>query len=72
MCIFYERITSPAGLNEDDFGFVNQCFAVLCVQVCEDVVDVEDVRIRVPFLVMDTHDGSQHPVRHHHHEDAVR
>lgn len=41
------RITSPAGLNENDFGFVAQGFAV---QMCEYVVDGEDARFRVVYL----------------------
>lgn len=64
-------VTSSAGLDEDDLGFVLQRFALLCVQVFVDVVDVEQVRFVGVGLPVDAAHGPQYSMRHDDHKHAV-
>lgn len=64
------KLTPPAGLDEDYFGLIAQSFAILCVEMVIDVVDVENIWIFLT-LVMDSKNAVSLAVRHEYHEGAV-
>lgn len=63
-------MSAPAGLHDEDLGFVSQTPAVRVVENCEDGVIMKNVRLSVS--VLHPADSFQDAVGHEHQEGAVR